>query len=646
MNAWIARRMGDLSLRGKMLLGFGTVLALTLLVAWSGLRSIASMTSRGDELLLSSQLNAQLLSVQLAQQNYRASADSSASQPVTLGINQIERQAHTLRALHNDARRSQQFDALAAAVNDFRRNFAELVSARAERDQARNDGISVGIKGLATFNALDAQYFSELEQMYDLHAILDQIVAVAALHSQYSNMRLQAVTYSRVETEAAAQAVVEALDGLRKNTLKLQGQLPGTSGQILDQTLQGIDRFRESFDSVYRANQRMRTTEAAMQHSTDALQALSGELQAAQVEDRNQAAAAIRQQLLAITVLSILCALFAAWRISRAIVRPLAATLAVAQRIAAGDLSGEVGTGGRDEIGQLQNAMAQMNTRLRGLVGHLKGGIEQITEATHELAAVTAQSRASVLGQQQETAQVATAMQEMSSTVQDVASSAEQASHAAQHADRQATQGAQVVLQTIASIERMAVDSQASATVMAALQQESQQIGSMLDVIKSIAEQTNLLALNAAIEAARAGDAGRGFAVVADEVRGLAQRTQHSTLEVETLIGNLQNKAAQAAQTLRSSHASTDHSVGLARDAGQALQDITAAVGSIQSLNLQIAAATEQQSATAEEINRSVLYVCEGAEQSASASEQVALSSERLAALGAQLSQLAGQFRL
>ena len=287
-----------------------------------------------------------------------------------------------------------------------------------------------------------------------------------------------------------------------------------------------------------------------------------------------------------------------------------------------------------------------MTLNLRGLVGNISDNARQIASAAEELSAVTEQTRAGVNNQRDETEQVATAMNQMLATAQEVARHAEQASIAAGQANQQAELGDQVVTDAVAQIEHLAHEMARSSEAMLGLQRESQKIGSVLDVIKSVSQQTNLLALNAAIEAARAGEAGQGFAVVADEVRSLARRTQQSAEEIEELIGGLHRGTQQAADIMDYSRTLTDNSVTLTRNAGDALTEIARTVAVIQEMNPQIAAAAEEQSAVAEEINRSVLKVRDASEQTATASEQTAAASLELARLGTDLQQCVGRFKV
>ncbi|WP_430298621.1 methyl-accepting chemotaxis protein [Pseudomonas putida] len=349
---------------------------------------------------------------------------------------------------------------------------------------------------------------------------------------------------------------------------------------------------------------------------------------------------------LGVALLALVFGLLGAVVITRQITRPLQETLEVVKKIAEGDLTQRLEITRRDELGALQQGIAGMGDTLRALITGIRDGVTQIASAAEELSAVTEQTSAGVNNQKVETDQVATAMHEMTATVQEVARNAEQASQAATQADGEARAGDRVVNEAIGQIERLAAEVQHATEAMNLLQQESQKIGSVMDVIKSVAQQTNLLALNAAIEAARAGEAGRGFAVVADEVRALAQRTQKSTEEIEELVASLQNGTQRVANAMQGSSGLTDSSVELARKAGTSLASITRTVSGIQAMNQQIAAAAEQQSAVADEIGRSIMNVRDVSEQTAAASEETAASSVELARLGGQLQTMVSHFRV
>ncbi|WP_442963078.1 methyl-accepting chemotaxis protein [Pseudomonas sp. Leaf127] len=291
-------------------------------------------------------------------------------------------------------------------------------------------------------------------------------------------------------------------------------------------------------------------------------------------------------------------------------------------------------------------AMQQMSNGLSRIVSGLQAGIEQLASSAHDLSTVTEHTNLEVNSQKEETEQVATAMNQMTATVHDVARNAEQAALAAQSADEKVGTGQAVVRQSLQRIEQLANASSAASQSIENLSAQVQDIDQVLGVIKSVAEQTNLLALNAAIEAARAGEQGRGFAVVADEVRALARRTQQSTAEIEQLVASLRNGARTSVEQIQSSSELVRLAVGDARQAESALGSIATAVSTIEQMNQQIAAAAEQQSSVAEEINRSVTSIRSSADQSALAMQGNATSSVELAALGAQLKGMVGHFRL
>ncbi|WP_371919946.1 methyl-accepting chemotaxis protein [Pseudomonas sp. DP16D-R1] len=291
-------------------------------------------------------------------------------------------------------------------------------------------------------------------------------------------------------------------------------------------------------------------------------------------------------------------------------------------------------------------AMQQMGAGLSHIVSGLQAGIEQLATSAQSLSAVTEQTNLEVSSQKEETEQVATAMNQMTATVHDVARNAEEAAQAAQTADGKVESGQQVVRQSMARIEQLADSATSASSSIESLSAEIQNIGTVLSVIKSVAEQTNLLALNAAIEAARAGEQGRGFAVVADEVRALAKRTQQSTEEIERLVSALRTAAQASVQQIQSSGELVKLAVSDALQTESALGSIASAVSLIQQMNQQIAAAAEEQSSVAEEINRSVTSIRASADQSSLAMQGNAASSIELAQLGVELKGMVGHFRL
>ena len=316
------------------------------------------------------------------------------------------------------------------------------------------------------------------------------------------------------------------------------------------------------------------------------------------------------------------------------------------QQLADGNLGYRVTYQGRDELGEISSSFNEMASRFHHTIQELAGAVQQLAAAAEQTAQVSSQTSDGIRRQQLETDQVATAMNEMSATVQDVAGNAASAARAAQEADQQSESGKRVVHQTIASIDSLASEVEHAATVIHELEADSAGISSVVDVIRSIAEQTNLLALNAAIEAARAGEQGRGFAVVADEVRSLASRTQQSTSEIQTMIEKLQSGANRAVAVMESSCSKAQAGKQQVASAGHMLEQISNAVATINDMNAMIASAAEEQSSVSEEISRNITSVSQIAEETSEASRQNVATSTQLASLASQLQRLMHMFRL
>lgn len=311
-----------------------------------------------------------------------------------------------------------------------------------------------------------------------------------------------------------------------------------------------------------------------------------------------------------------------------------------------GDLSARVPLIGEDEVGQMAKAFNAMQAGYQRVVNTVAQTAARLDEGAGRLAAGMSEVRHGMLGQQSETDQVATAINEMTATVFHISQHANATRDQSQTADSLAGSGREVVNRVQLSIAGLSNGVQQTAEMIQQLAQDSQKINGVVNVIHSIAEQTNLLALNAAIEAARAGEMGRGFAVVADEVRNLAKRVQTSTDEITSMVSALQAGTRDAVDFMQESSFKADDCVQQAKEAGDALEAITGAVAQMRESNTQIAVAAQQQSQVAEEMNRAVVSIRDVTEQTVQQTVESATTSGELATLAGELNRAIGQLKL
>ncbi|MGX1172908.1 methyl-accepting chemotaxis protein [Pseudomonas sp. R151218B TE3479] len=639
MNSWF----GNISVNMKLGLGFGLVLVLTCLLALTSWTSLGGLIQRSNWMSDITQLNAGLTKLRVTRLQYMlTNGDETAAQNVQTTLDGFVAQQNALLSSFKSPANVKLLKEQSAVISAYQVSLNKMRSAYRTGNSARD---AMGANAEVAYKLIEA-IDADVRHMALSDERFAQFQAITEAKQAFMLARYEVRGYTANSNADTERKAIAQLDAAIASLKPLNEHFSSSRQDELRQLENALTQYRSAVQAFKLATADVVQARKEMTDQGTTIVALSEQLYQIQLDRRDAESAEARTLQLISTLLALLMGVIAAVIITRQITGPLRETLAVVERIASGDLSQNVIVTRRDELGVLQQGIARMGVTLRDLISGIRDGVTQIASAAEELSAVTEQTSAGVNSQKVETDQVATAMHEMTATVQEVARNAEEASQAAAAADGEARAGDKVVSEAIAQIERLASEVVRSTDAMTVLQQESDKIGSVMDVIKAVAEQTNLLALNAAIEAARAGEAGRGFAVVADEVRGLAQRTQKSTEEIEGLVAGLQNGTQQVAAVMNNSRSLTDSSVALTRKAGESLGNITRTVSNIQSMNQQIAAAAEQQSAVAEEISRSIINVRDVSEQTAAASEETAASSVELARLGNQLQMMVSHFRV
>lgn len=346
----------------------------------------------------------------------------------------------------------------------------------------------------------------------------------------------------------------------------------------------------------------------------------------------------IKISILLVCFVSI-CIIILAILIARNISGPVIEAVNVVEKISSGDLTTTVAVSQHNELGQLQLSMQNMTNKLKNMIEHISQSATQQASASKELSSITELTSKNVSRQHQATEQVVAAITEMSSSIDDVTNNTTEASNAADNSTKLVDISTQVVNETISQIVTLAGDIKSSKSLIDEVQEGTTNIANILDVIKGIADQTNLLALNAAIEAARAGEQGRGFAVVADEVRNLAQNTQSSTVEIESMIKSLELKVSAATQSMIAGADQTQKIVNKTHEVTNSLVEVKSSVAMISDMNIQISSATHQQSTVAKDINQQTIEINNISVETDQSTKDISAASEELASLSFELNE-------
>ncbi|MGX9417963.1 methyl-accepting chemotaxis protein [Vibrio sp. WJH972] len=646
----------NLKLAKKIGLGFALVLVLLTAVAFVGISGLnnadhgmKTYRSSVTDTDLMSRVQSDMLMVRLAVKGFLDSANESDVTLYKTHLSKLQQHLSTSESQITNPERKNIITTISSSISNYNTAFLEVITKAYKIDEIYNQSlVPHGEDMRLAINNL----ITKLGNSSNHSALLDAV----ELQRQMLVGRLFVVKYYESNKESDYLTAIENIDDAVTAQLSvLSRKIYNPDNKALLNTFsQNQKNYVNDMANIYQVvNQRNALVTEQLIVLGPQVAELAEQVKAMVLTEQNtlgdELKALIHQNMLysiTLSAIAIVLGIGVSVFLARRITQPISQAVGLANQLADGDLTIKVPPHSKDETGMLLDAVDNTANKLRAMIGTISQSSMELASASDELAVVTEQSSKGIMQQETESDLVATAMNEMATTVHDVANNASKASEAATQADQESMAGSNVVNLTIQSINELHDNVNNSSSKLQEVEKQVENISNILNVIKEIADQTNLLALNAAIEAARAGEQGRGFAVVADEVRSLAARTQTSTGEIQQIITQLQTgtKLTVEAMTEGKAHALT--CVDRAEQTNEALSAITNAISLINEMNFQIASASEQQSTVAETINQNVENVRRIAQENAAGASQTLSSSREIAQLADNLNQMVVQFKV
>ncbi|WP_321283711.1 methyl-accepting chemotaxis protein [uncultured Vibrio sp.] len=534
------------------------------------------------------------------------------------------------------------------AMDNYESMFSaqEAVQKSSRRFQKLNTELSIGLKEYVddqssiSVKVMAKSYFIKLKDA--------EVITSDALASSNSEFVTKAVARNR-------KAITHLNDAFRGLTVQLP-ELQKAFGDSVDQFTRDVGKrggVLDQHNSYLTARSALYANIANLTSKVDATMAILKQFTTTATDKLNDSLAEAGDIYSAgvtkAMIIGVVVVLFAAaigYHIAHSVREPLTKILNVLESLTEGDMTQRIDIRYKNEFSRVSGHINSLADSLHNILVKLNDASENLasTAATNEQTSSLAQRQLN--SQREQTANVATAMTEMSHSVQEVAQNAQSSLEMVQRVESASEEGRNTMSGNISTINQLETRLHESVSAVSELQKMSGQIGSILDVIRNIAEQTNLLALNAAIEAARAGDQGRGFAVVADEVRVLASRTTESTTEIESMISNLQSSSLSANHVIQSCMNDMEVSVEQASKANSSMEEIQALIIEISQMSTHISQAAAEQSETSADIARSIEDISNIADKSYQAMSSIAQTSESLTNLAHQQNALVHRFKL
>lgn len=644
----------NLNVRTKLFLGFGSSIILVIALTINGAMGQWTVDRKVKKADDTNRIVKNMQEARIAEKNFDLRREDKYVQELKEILQRTDELSDDLMTRFDKQSNREEMAKVIASIDEYQAGFEAFVNFENQR-----------AKAIETLRKVARDAEETLEQ---LKSMLNQ--EITALIQSGGSTEILTEQMKKADTvDRLIKGILEARRAEKNFMITDDEQYTSRANEIIGSILQGADRLEDDFTEpkyeqiISRAGTHIKEYEKQFNGFLDInnqekkargemLEDARSAVELAEVvrADQKQQVSELESELLLKAILlglgATVMAIFAGWLINRLIVPPLRRAQSVAKAVADGDLTKSLPKSSEDEVGQLMHSLHTMTEGLKELVGRLRGNAEEVASSSEELSVVTSQTSSGVLTQREEIDQIATALEEMSATIQEVAKNAENAAAAAEEANEASQHGDSLVAKSRIASEELAKEVAIAADQIESVKQDSNKVSGVIDVIRGIAEQTNLLALNAAIEAARAGEHGRGFAVVADEVRSLSQRTQESTEDIAQLIQGLLNNAESAVELMETNQSKASDSASQNEEASEAIRKIANAVERLSDMNAQIASAASQQNAAASEISRSVEKVREISQQTANGAEETSASSDELARLGQGLQEMTERFRL
>jgi len=635
---------------GAMILLLGVVSIVALIALNSGYKNFVEYRTNARDSNLSALIQSNVLTLRLEALKYLKDQDISNINEFNSRHSLLTDLVATGKSQFTDPAKLKAINKISDEIDLYKTGFDKIVSLVNKRNKI--------VESVLDDNGIDMRKaLTQLIQISKQQANFDSLVQASQLQESLLLGRLYVSKYLINNTQAEFERSIEEFDVVNKRVKELSlftnsPQETALVNDFINRTanyVDGIDQIHKTID------ERNMIIKGTLDKIGPKVAAEIEEIKLSSQQRQDQIGPSIQSSnrnaintIIVFSIIVIVLGIVLSIFISRLIKNPIGGEpleiAKIVKAISEGDLRHQFENTGK-ETG-IYLAMKEMTLKLNQMLSQIRESTTQVSETSLNLTSITAQSKTGAEQQSVQLTQTATAMDQMSATVNEITQSAQMAADAASTADDEVLNGSQIVSQTHAAMGELVETMMNVSQTIANLEAETESVGSILDVIRGIADQTNLLALNAAIEAARAGEQGRGFAVVADEVRSLASRTQQSTEEIQVMISNLQNEAKKSVESMKSSMTSVEQTAEKTEQTGEALEQISQSVGTIKDMNVQIASASEEQNVVSQQISQSVQHVNEKAHETMTGAEQAASIANSLSQTANELDQIVKQFKV